>query len=191
MGTLAIVVLVALLLPGCGKSKPTNQLIGKSGPTYQLIIGKNVIDLPVHDDPKLIQDDIIANIKPLWDNLDSGNSATFYFERTTPLDLGHPRKDELKELDKHIEKQAGGNAEYTLTSKCTKSGPRLRFFTNRDGINGIEMLGTDNKEPWACLSGKLVDWNRVESELRGQLYGLERIRVVLQHEWGKQSEPPK
>ena len=93
MRKLAAIFLIALLLSGCGKTVPTYRLVIVDEKVHDT----RIVNLPVHDDPKLIQDDVIKHVKPLWDRLASGESAAFHCERVTAWDLGEPSKDALEE----------------------------------------------------------------------------------------------
>ena len=78
MRTPFLALVVGLVAAGCESSRPT----------YQLIIGRKSIDLPVRDYPGEIQNDIVSHVKPLWDELKTGNSVPFQFQRTFPWKLG-------------------------------------------------------------------------------------------------------
>ncbi len=165
MKLLVFVACLASLLTGCGQRTPT----------YQLTISAKVIDLPVHKDPTRIQDDIIAQIKPLWDQLDSGDSAIFRYKRVGPLDLGPGQH----ELDEKAKAKLGDGAKLTSTETCESLA--YRFYKNRNGTNGIEQLGDGKRPPVSC--GTVMDpkdWGMAERLLRDDLISIEVIRIFIQ-----------
>jgi hypothetical protein len=169
MRKLAVAILVGLLLSGCGRSKPTYRLTVVN----KQIHDTRVVNLPVHDDPKLIQDDIIRNVKPLWDNLASGNSAEFYCERVTPWNLGEPSKESLEEKG--------------MTATCTTETGHWRFFKGKKGECGfgIESLGSDNKWQPCVSCGGAAGWQTIESRFRSSCLNVDIIRRCIQLDDGQ------
>ncbi len=142
-------------------------------PTYQLIIGEKTLDLPVHEDPKRIQDDLLSNIRPLWDGLKTGNSVAFRFQRGGPLRLG-----------KDGEQAARAEFGEGLRTSATIKSPAWRFFKGRNGGNGLEQLD-EGKEPDTLCWGPDFDWAVVEGYLRKQVLSIDRIRTDIQNGVGQ------
>jgi len=167
-----MLVVATCLVVGCGKSKPK--------PTYDLVIGNKSVTLPVHEDAILIQNDIIRNVKPLWDNLQSGASVTFYCKRTTPAHLG-------KDVERKAKDKFGENA--TLTSSLTVTTPLLRFFKNRGGTNGMEYVdpARDDSE---LAGGQSVNWESIEDYLRSEQFSVQNIRSLIQNDLSEQLNQP-
>jgi hypothetical protein len=163
MKRLILILLASTLLVGCGKSRPT----------YQLTVGTRTITLVVHDDPKRIQDDLISNIKPLWDEVKTGNSAEFYYTRTGPFSFG---KGLDEELEQDARKKYGDRVKFTST-QTTKS-PVWRFFKDRNGLSGFEQLD-EGKPPLALCSEKEMDWGFVEMYLRRNTFSVEMVRLCI------------
>ena len=155
------VLLIPLLLSACSEAPPT----------YELVIGEEVTLLPVHDDANLIRDDIMAHIKPLWNDLETGDSITFHTVRTTtdPLD------DDIKSAFK--EKFGEGAA---ITMSTATSSPPMRFFKNREGRQGVEQVDSQLGN-LALFSGAEVTWSDIERYLRHRLDD-DRIQLLIQTE---------
>jgi hypothetical protein len=162
MRTLILTLLVGTLLAGCGKSRPT----------YQLTIGTETLDLTVHDDPKLIQDDLVGHIRPIWDELTTGASVTFQYQRIAPVALG-------RDMERKAKAKFGDNVEITTT--VTACSPVWRFFKDRNGDSGMEQLD-QGKEPSTLFSGPGVDWGFVEWYLRDDRFSIQTIRTEIQED---------
>jgi hypothetical protein len=155
MRSLIFLLLMGVFFAGCGKIPPADP------PSYyQLTIGKKSLNLVVHDDPKLIQDEIIANLKPMWDELKDGNSDTFRIGRVYN-DVGPTNTVGKLELN----------------FKETRRSPVVRFFKNREGSNGVEQLDSDGK----TFAVRRPDWAGIEALLRENDYSIERLREILQN----------
>jgi hypothetical protein len=143
MNKIFILLLICILIPGCGKSKST----------YQLVVGSKTIELIVHDDPKLIQDDLVTNLKPLWDELKTGNSVAFSIQRISPLDFG----------SNNLTTKSGDPV--NLSGTQTRKSPNWRFFKNRNNRCGIDLLdakGEISPDLWC----KADDWEQIADILR-------------------------
>jgi hypothetical protein len=167
MRRLAIVVFVGLLLSGCGKSRPT----------YELTVGGETFTLAVYEDPKQIQDELIAHVKPLWDALESGTSEPFRFTRVAAWDAGADVQERWKS-------KYGENVK--MSSTVTVKSPSFRFFRNRDGKSGLEQL-REGGDPFDRISGIDLRWDIIESHLREQVFSLEDIRLLIQGDLGEQT----
>ncbi len=144
MRTPFLALVVGLVAAGCESSRPT----------YQLIIGRKSIDLPVRDDPGEIQNDIVSHVKPLWDELRTGNSVPFQFQRTFPSKLGEDLAEKAR---------ADGR---TVIATCTIKSARLRFFKDRNGTAGCEECkeGAEGASPMCVMN--VADWQMIEATLR-------------------------
>lgn len=141
----------------------------KEKPTYELIIGERTFQMPVHEDSKKIQNEIIAKVKPLWDGLVESKSEVFFTRRVLNVDF-----DELDELKSTY----GSSMEFTST--CTTSTPKSRFFKNRKGISGMEQVSEDDTAD--LILGEDVRWNSIEYYLRNQIFDTQTIdRMIKQH----------
>jgi hypothetical protein len=165
---LAGALLTGALLAGCDKSRPT----------YQLTIGAETIDLLVYEDPKLIQDDLIRHVKPIWDELTTGTSVTFKYQRIASFDLG-------KDVERKVKAKYGENAEIATT--LTTCSVAYRFFMDRNGENGVERL-EPGKEPSVLLSGPSVDWGYVEWCLRENPFSIQDLRQNIAHNMNASEE---
>ena len=163
MRTLILTILVGTLLVGCGKTRPT----------YQLTVGTKTIKLVVHDDPKRIQDDLVSNIKPLWDELEPGASPTFHYKRISPLYLG-------KEVEETVRKKYGDSVEFTSTQTSTSFV--WRFFKNKDGSGGAEHM-QDGKWLQHTTWASDTDSNQVEKYIRKSVLDIKSIRMGIQNDW--------
>jgi hypothetical protein len=169
---LFVLAAVTCLVAGYGTSKPK--------PTYDMVMGNKSVTLPVHEDAILIQNDIVSNVKPLWDNLQSGNSVAFHCIRTTPFHLG-------EDVEKKAKDKFGENA--TLTSSSTVTTPSLRFFKNRDGTNGMEQVDSVRGDP-GLVYGQSVDWESIEHYLRSEKFSVQKIRWLIQNDLSEQTDAP-
>ena len=156
-----VLLALAFLAGGCEKSE--------SKATYELIIGDKAVMLTVHDDPLLIQDEMVAKLKPLWDNLDSGESPSFSHRRVISSGGGDIEK---KARQKHGE---GVSVKTTWTT----SSASYRFFKNRDGKSGVEMV-VDGEESSPMMIAEAPDWALVEGYLRRSIVSLDTIRENIQ-----------
>ena len=156
--------LVVLFLAGCSKNEPT----------YELIIGQRTIKMPVHDDPKLIQDDLLAAAEPLWTNLKQGESEVLQYKRTFPWNPGLEKVDKAKE-------RFGDNAEFTATE--TRSGPGLRFFKGRNGENGAE-----DGDANIIFRGNTTEWSTVAELLKNHVFSIDMICRIIQGSSGQSIE---
>jgi len=161
-----LLVLATILVEGCGKNKPT----------YELMIGNKTIVLPVHQNAAVIQDDLVSNLKPLWDDLDTGESATFQCRRIMPFDLG-------EDIEKKVKEKYGKRA--SVTSTQTVITPLIRFFKNRRGTSGLEQLD-DGKAPFPMIYGEAVEWGQIEYYLRDQVFSIQKIRWSIQGDVSEQ-----
>ncbi|MCP4708396.1 MAG: hypothetical protein GY869_07220 [Planctomycetes bacterium] len=81
MNRIVLVLMVFLFLSGCRDK----------GQVYELIVDDVAIELIAHEDVELVQDDLVAQVKPLWDELVEGESVIFYWKRVTTY-----RRDDLE-----------------------------------------------------------------------------------------------
>ncbi|AWM40540.1 hypothetical protein GobsT_09460 [Gemmata obscuriglobus] len=159
-----------LLTTGCGGC------LGKpSAGSYDLVVGAQTTTLPAYDDPVLIQNDILSHLKPLWDNLQSGESVTFYCTRNTLFQLGASGNE--------IESERRGAIPVTVTT------PSFRFFKDRHGTNGLEQAEPD-RPPSPMISGADLKWTVVEQYLRAGALSTQKVRELLQGGWGDPVNAP-
>jgi hypothetical protein len=171
-----VIVLAALLLPGCGKTAPTYRLVIVD----KKIHDTRIVNLPVHDDPKLIQEDVVKNVKPLWDKLANGESAAFYCERVTPWDLGEPSKDALEEKG--------------ITATGTTGTGHWRFFKGKKGEYGYGIESLDSGDKWQQCVGcsGAAEWRTIDPLFWSSCLDIDIIRRCIQLDDGhdKNSKTP-
>ncbi|MDY3562146.1 hypothetical protein R5W23_003592 [Gemmata sp. JC673] len=143
--------------------------------TYDLIVGDQTTTLPAYDDPRLIQNDILAHLKPLWDNLQSGESVTFHCTRTTLYQLGASGNE--------IKSERRGAIPMTVTM------PSFRFFKDRHGTNGLEQA-EPGRPPSPMISGPDLQWTVVDQYLRAGVLSPQKVRELLQGGWGDPANAP-
>ncbi len=133
--------------------------------TYDLVAGSNVKTLRVHNNPLRIQNDIISRLKPLWEDLDSGESNLFFCRRTV-------QDGDLSSRLGAIHKNA------TVSSTMTTTIGNFRFFKNRDGENGMEVVDSKgNASP--MINGAHLSWDNVERYLRNHILDEENIQRMI------------
>jgi hypothetical protein len=154
-----LVTVLAMLLAGCGKQPAT----------YEIVIGSLTIRVPVYEDPKIIQDDIMAHLRPLWDGLSTGTSVSFQLKRNATFDT-------------RAAKAASSGPQVAATS--TTSSPLRRFFKADDGTGGIEQL-EEGKDPLKMLSLHSPGWAEIEKYLRQHVITLDYIRVLVQGDFSQ------
>lgn len=138
-------------------------------PTYDLIIGEQVYKMQIHEDNEQIQNEIISKIKPIWENFSNGESSEFYTRRILELDLG--------EVGENLKEKFGDSIQ--VSSTCTSSTPKSRFFKKRDGISGLEQVNDEDTSD--LILGEDVRWNSIEYYLRTQIYDTQTIdRMIKQ-----------
>jgi hypothetical protein len=150
-----LALMTATALAGCGKQPAT----------YELVLGSLTIRLPIYEDPKIIQDDIMAHLRPLWDGLSTGTSISFQVKRTAALDVRGPATT--------------ASNDNTHSATFTTFSPPRRFFKMADGTGGIEQL-EEGKEPRRMLSLHAADWAEIDKYLRQHVITLGYIRVLVQ-----------
>jgi hypothetical protein len=161
MKTLTMLSVVVLFVSGCGKATPTYRLVIVNKKAHEW----KIINLPVDSDAKLIQDDVVKNVKPLWDGLVYGESAAFYCERVAAWAVG-------ESISESLEKKG-------MTATSTTGTAHWRFFKRRDGTAGIEDI--DEGRWQTAVSCSRTDWDTIESCFRGtSCLSLERIRDCIQ-----------
>lgn len=125
-----------LLLAGLGSvgcmDSPTSR-------KYELMIGARTIRLRTTE-PQQFEEQVIAKLKVVWNDLDSGSSEPFFFRRT----------------------------DYETASSGTElESPPLRFFKTPSGETGLEGWLDDRPEPVAMFI--TTNWAELEAELRERL----------------------
>ena len=164
MRTLILALVSGMLLAGCGKSGSPYE--PKSRPTYGLTIGTRTVHLIVHDHSKAIQDDLVSHIKPLWDELETGDSVTFQYQAMAPCNIGEGLETTMK-----VEYGDG----VTVTS--TIRSPAWRFFKNRKGGNGLEQL-VEGAEPDVLYCAQRADWKILERYIRENVFSMARLSII-------------
>jgi hypothetical protein len=152
-------IVAGMALTGCSKELPS----------YQMVVGAKKMDCTLHEDPQDIQDDIIAVCKQIWEETPTGDSKIFYCTRRLVLP-----EEEAQRLMKQLQLKGKKNVGVT-TSKGTQSD-RFRFFKNRGGMNGLESLENYPESGTIVVSGKELDWEKVEEALRTGEFSLDNIR---------------
>ncbi len=132
-------------------------------PGFSLYIGDEAEKIELTNDWESTKKTILDKLQPLWDNLDTGDSKTFYIELVEDTAPGWLDKNDYRDK---------GKVSYTSTTTYSK----YRFFVDRRSSvggkpqNGCERVFEDDETaPFIEGKGQKMEWSSIERSLRDQL----------------------
>jgi|GEM_PF-5571255 len=133
MKFLFLVAVFSLLCLSCAEEEPGS---------FDLQIGDWIFELPLHEDSEKTKNGILEKVMPLWHGLSEGNSEWFSYTVT---------------IYANSEEEAG----LVQSRKSEVTAGSWRFFKDRNGLSGIEVMGPEG-EPIEDLAGSSLS----DSEIR-------------------------
>ena len=137
-------------------------------PYFTLYIGDKAEQIEMTDDWDGTKQIILDRVQPLWDELESGESVVFYFQRVESTEPSSSMKTVAEE-------KFGENVEVSSSKTLTSS--KWRFFCGRktrsheDGKNGLEYLTEYKGGTQVLMAGNFKDWESIESYFNNNILG--------------------